>query len=67
MTNRRLEIIRWISFCICVGIIALLLWKPGLGTGGVGALLFLGFSLFGLPAAMISLHLRGQKWSRRKS
>ena len=62
MTNRQLEIVRWVSASVCFAIIALRLWNPALGAGGMGAILFFGFVLFGFPAGIISLQLHGQKW-----
>jgi hypothetical protein len=62
MTNRQLEVVRWASAGMCFAIIAFRLWNPALATGGMGAVLFFGFLLFGLPVAMISIHLHGRKW-----
>ena len=62
MTTRKLELIRWGSFAICVLIILAELWNPTLRKGGLGLLLFFTVLVVGFPAAMISLHLHGAEW-----
>ena len=62
MSDRRLELIRWTSAFACLGIVVAQMWNPELREGGLGAMLFFGFLLFGFPAAMITLHLHPPKW-----
>jgi hypothetical protein len=62
MTPLKLEVIRWVTFAVCIAC-----WGFGLyfyASGGFGILLFFGGLVLGIPSAMLSLHLHPPKWLR---
>ncbi|PKB13459.1 hypothetical protein B0I00_3260 [Novosphingobium kunmingense] len=62
MSRRRLEMIRWATTAGALACVLVGLLRPGYREGGWGVLLFFAFTILGLPAAMLSLHLHPPKW-----
>ena len=59
MIRRRLELIRWALILLMIAAVVGMWAEP---KGGWALLLFFAFTVTGIPAAMLSLHLHPPKW-----
>ena len=62
LSRNQLQLIRWISAVLCAAmLVSSWFWQI---RGGWAVLWFFGFALVSAPAALITLRIYGERWSK---